>query len=446
MENLPKAFIERIKHQYPEQGDALLAALDLEPKTSIHLNGAKSDHVFFQGERVPWFNQGLILDERPSFTLDPFFHAGCYYPQESSSMFVHHIAEILIAHHRDATCLDLCASPGGKSLLLASILNKDGLLISNEISKTRNHILCENISRWSSGNVLVTQSSSDKFSELHDFFDLVLVDAPCSGEGMFRKDHAARNEWNESSATHCSLRQKNILHDIGPSIKEGGYLIYSTCTFAPEENEHQCHELIASGDWESVDIPTSEHWGIQIIHGDGYRAYQFLPHRVQGEGFFVAVFRKKSGGKFGRLHTTKVFRSCHRSESDLVKTMVRNAGNLIVTPDQRIFSSPVSAEQLNSLASKLYFTMPGIELGMVLKGQFIPAHALALSDLLRDDVQSAEVSKEEALSYLRGENISIDFQSGYCLIQYQTHPLGWVKALPNRANNYYPKEYRIRMR
>jgi 16S rRNA C967 or C1407 C5-methylase (RsmB/RsmF family)/NOL1/NOP2/fmu family ribosome biogenesis protein len=446
MEKLPSGFIERIKFQFPTESEALLASLEDEPKTSIHLHPWKDLDESFVGQTVPWFSRGLILNTRPSFTLDPLFHAGCFYPQESSSMFVNHILTQVFDSNEGLRCLDLCASPGGKSLLISSFLGKGSFLISNEINKTRNQILQENLIKWSAVNTVVTQSAPEKFSALSGYFDLVLTDAPCSGEGMFRKDHAARKEWNIGSAEQCAVRQRTILEDISPAVKEGGILIYSTCTFAEEENERQCEELILTSEWESIEVAIDPSWQIDEIVGKGFKAYRFFPHRIPGEGFFVAVFRKIATTNRSSIHDTKVFRSINRAESDTLDKFVWNKEHLMVGRDEVVYSSPIQLSELNKLASSIYFSMPGIEMGRILRDDFIPAHALALSPLLAMEVNKYEVDLDEALAYLRGDGITPPELTGWCVVQYKTHPLGWVKSLKNRVNNYYPKEYRIRMR
>ena len=185
---LPEEFISRIKAQMPAEADALIASLDFPVQTSVMLNTEKRTDVFEREVHVAWCPNGRILKERPSFTLDPLFHAGCYYPQESSSMFLHHVLRNIEFDNEKLFALDLCASPGGKSIVLSSFLKDNGILISNEIQKSRNYILLENLTKWGTTNTLVTCNDSVAFGSLPGLFDLILVDAPCSGEGMFRKD------------------------------------------------------------------------------------------------------------------------------------------------------------------------------------------------------------------------------------------------------------------
>ncbi|MGZ3814731.1 MAG: hypothetical protein ACXVJN_23130 [Mucilaginibacter sp.] len=207
-----------------------------ESPTSIRLNPFKISSI--KGDsRVPWCNEGFYLDSRPSFTFDPLFHAGCYYVQEASSMFIDHILHYINKDSDGIKVLDLCAAPGGKSTLINSALKSNDLLVANEIIKTRVPVLTDNLTRWGTSNSIVTNNDPKDFGRLKGFFDIILVDAPCSGSGMFRKDPAAMNEWSEANVNLCHQRQERILADIYPSLKEDGYLIYSTCSYSVEENE-----------------------------------------------------------------------------------------------------------------------------------------------------------------------------------------------------------------
>ncbi len=441
---LPSDFVHRIKTQFPDDADLMLASLDEESKTSIHIHPQKGQQISFDGSDVPWFERGRVLMERPSFTLDPLFHAGCYYSQESSSMFLHHVLQQLFGENRNLTCLDLCAAPGGKSILISSFLKNQGRLISNEIIRTRNSILRENLIKWGVDNTIVTCNDPSDFTELTQYFDCVVTDAPCSGEGMFRKDLASRNEWSISNVQLCSSRQRRILEDIAPCIKVGGYLIYSTCTFAPQENEEQMEQLIATGMFEEVKIPVQHDWNLlQLKHG-----LQFLPHKVQGEGFFIAVLRKTSATEENHRSKAKpVFSNISKAEKQRIGAIADiKERTLLRTTREDIYASPFDIEELNQLVNHLYITMPGVELGEFIKDEFAPAHALALSRFQLHDVPTIDVDETTALQYLRGEALQTQGPKGRALISYLNSPLGWIKLLGNRANNNYPKEWRIRMR
>ena len=282
--NLPPIFIERTKAILKEEYPAFENALQQLAPTSIRIND-KMDYMP-SAEKVAWCDKGYYLNERPLFTADPLFHAGVYYVQEASSMFLSQVVE---QHFPDAdTVLDLCAAPGGKSTLLSQYLHRNCLLVSNEIVRNRAYILAENLAKWGNQNTLVTNNDPADFSALNNFFDAVVVDAPCSGEGMFRKDAGAIDEWSLSNVELCAERQKKILTDVWDALKPEGILVYSTCTYNREENEDNvawmCRELDA--ELLKVDLHGNEN----IVESDfGYR---FFPHRTKGEGFFIAVVRK----------------------------------------------------------------------------------------------------------------------------------------------------------
>lgn len=444
MHSLPEHFIARIRTQFTEDGEQLLASLDNDAKTSVHLHPWKSSNSFEDDVTVPWFKSGRILKKRPSFTLDPLFHAGCYYPQESSSMFLYYVLEQLFHDNRAITCLDLCAAPGGKSILISSFLSGQGRLISNEIIRTRNSVLRENLTKWGVDNVVVTCNDPEDFSSITNYFDCVITDAPCSGEGMFRKDAASRNEWSEDNVRLCASRQKRIIEDITPSLKTGGFLIYSTCTFAPQENELQIQTLIDSGEYESVELSVPKEWNIHVLKN----GLQFLPHRVEGEGFFISVLRKTATtSRSFRLREKPSFGVISKAEKQQIESTINSKGlQLLRTSQGNIYASAFSVEELNALTNHLYFTMPGTEIGEFIKNEIIPAHAIALSSFKMKDVQRIDVDETIALQYLRGESLMINGNKGKALITYKNIPLGWIKILGNRANNNYPKEWRIRMR
>ncbi len=447
-ESFPKDFTDRIAIQFGTEHEQLLASLQEEPATSIHLHKRKKSDRFAHEQVVRWFENGRVLNERPSFTLDPLFHAGCYYPQESSSMFLHQAMTQLFGGQTNLLALDLCAAPGGKSILISSFLGNNGRLISNEVIKQRNAVLRENLTKWGCTNTIVTCNDPVQFSTLTSYFDCIVVDAPCSGEGMFRKDKKARAEWSKSNVEHCSVRQKRIVHDVLPSLKEGGYLIYSTCTFSAEENELNCKKWIAQGELECVSLQLEKEWNIHEIKTDGVIAYQFLPHKTSGEGFFLCVMKKLSGIKsHAQKRSKQIFSSATKNELNTLPNWINIQNESIIKSNLNDhYASCFSAEELNDLCVSLYITMPGVELGKFLRTDFVPAHPLALSALISISHLSVALDLENSLKYLRGENIPINAPQGWYLVTHQTHPLGWVKVLERRVNNYYPKEWRIRMR
>ncbi len=446
--NLPSEFVARIQSQFGQESEEMLGAFDRDPRTSIHVNSNKIAPEFQDSHEVPWYKMGRELASRPSFTLDPSFHAGAYYPQESSSMFLMEVLRQTCSEFESPRILDLCAAPGGKSILISTFLKDKGVLISNEVIKQRNAVLRENLVKWGASNTVVTSSDAERFAELESFFDCIVVDAPCSGEGMFRKDPDARNEWSKDNVALCSARQKRIVHEVSESLKPGGILIYSTCTFAPEENELNLVEWTRDGSFESVQLELDAHWGIQEIDYEGAIGYRFLPHKISGEGFFIAALRKKSEAEHGRkVRPREIFETISKKETVLIPEYILSKGfDLVKAHDGSVYACPMSSGKLNELATHVYVTMPGVELGKFMNTDFVPAHALALSPLLKYSKESIELNEADALNYLRGEAIQVEGAQGWSLVTYQQNVLGWIKVLSNRINNYYPKEWRIRMK
>ncbi|GAB3814418.1 hypothetical protein GCM10028895_07510 [Pontibacter rugosus] len=233
---------------------------------------------------------GILPTRTSFFTLDPLLHAGAYYVQEASSMFLEQALKQSIDLDESLHVLDLCGAPGGKSTHLASLISKDSLLVANEVIRSRASILAENVTKWGSGNVLVTSNDPREFSRLPDFFDVMVIDAPCSGEGMFRKDHAAVGEWSEENVNLCAQRQQRILMDVWDALKPGGLLIYSTCTWNEKENEENIAWLAAQEGVESIKLEVQPEWGIIPTQLNGLEGYRFYPHRVQGEGFLWLLY------------------------------------------------------------------------------------------------------------------------------------------------------------
>lgn len=280
----------------PEEGRALCEALEGPAPTSVRLHPQRPCR-WSGAEAVPWSPAGRYLTERPSFTLDPAFHAGAYYVQEASSQFLAHVlAGEEVAGKR---ILDLCAAPGGKTTLYASLAGSDGLVVANEVNRQRAAVLADNVRKWGLGNVAVTVNEPAQIAVLEGWFDIVAVDAPCSGEGMFRKIPEARDEWSENNVKICAVRQAEILREAWKTLRPGGLLIYSTCTFNRLENEGSLEGLLAEAGEEIVestafDCPPA--WGVVCGRVGPFRTFRFYPHRTRGEGFFAAVARKVSDG------------------------------------------------------------------------------------------------------------------------------------------------------
>lgn len=425
-----------------------------EAPTSIRINPFKPA-TLKTGEKVAWCNEGYYLDERPSFTFDPLFHAGCYYVQEASSMFIGHILNYIKPKDNPVNILDLCAAPGGKSTLLNSAMNADDLLVANEIIKTRVPILADNLTRWGTANTIITNNDPKDFSRVKSFFDIVLVDAPCSGSGMFRKDPAAMEEWSEANVNLCHQRQERILADVYPALKQDGYLIYSTCSYSHQENEDILDWLCSEFDMESVRIPMVQQahhdndWGIVETQSPNEKAwgYRFYPGKVKGEGLFAACLKKKDDS--GELQSFKNNNNqkVPAAELDLVKKYINNPASyyFFKVNDEWLAINQQHKQSLQLLQRHLYIKKSGVRIGQVMGKDLIPDHELALSTIInKEAVLQTSLNYNEAILFLRRENLQLNTNNkGWSLMTYEGMPLGWAKLLPNRINNYYPKELRI---
>jgi 16S rRNA C967 or C1407 C5-methylase (RsmB/RsmF family)/NOL1/NOP2/fmu family ribosome biogenesis protein len=419
------------------EAEAFFQSLSEPPNISIVLNPRKSAGHPKEGTLVPWHPQGRYLAERPSFVSDPHYHAGAYYSQEASSMLVHAIVSSLPLPAAPF-CLDLCAAPGGKSLAILEAIAEQGFLISNEVIRARTRILIENLSKWGRVNWLPASAHPSVWSKQESLFDLILVDAPCSGEGMFRKEPKALSEWSEDNVTFCAQRQSSILTDVAPCLKEGGFLIYSTCTYSEVENEAMVEQMKAMG-LTPFESSLPEEWGFVSI---GNYAFQAYPHRVNGEGFFLTVFKRE-----GTLETG-TFDELSESESQLGALAVK------VPPGYRIdqegdnvnlYSSEFE-EEIESLSQGRVLRGKGLILGTYKGKDFIPSQALAMSGLC-PGASRVELVHGEAIRFLRRETFPIQVEKdGWYLMEYEGSVLGWAKVAAGRMKNHYPKEWMIRKR
>jgi 16S rRNA C967 or C1407 C5-methylase (RsmB/RsmF family)/NOL1/NOP2/fmu family ribosome biogenesis protein len=443
----PEGFIQRIRTQKYIDAEALLQALEEPSPVSIRLNPSKRNKKPLYSEPVPWCETGHYLAKRPSYTLDPLFHSGCYYPQEASGMFLEQVYRQKISKHEDIRILDLCGAPGGKSTHLSSLIGRNSLLVSNEVIRSRVSILTENISKWGVSNIIVTQNDPSFFGKLTGFFDIIFVDAPCSGEGMFRDD-VARREWSENNALLCSERQKRILMNIWPALKEDGILIYTTCTFNPNENEHNIKWLIEQqkAETEKLDITSSN--GIEEIDYQGSTGYGFYPGRIKGEGFFLSVIRKleSTGNNQVKFMKFNIRNTC-REDLKMVSNWTLFSEESIVRIGDEIYNLPLNIEEFGYLSRNLRIVMPGTKICSVRKKDYLPSHELALSDGLKKEAFPVlELDYNNAIAYLKRENIAApDIPVGWFIAAYNRIPLGFAKNIGSRINNYYPVNRRIRM-
>ena len=408
---LPEEFINMLPRG---ERDALLAALATEPEVSIRFNSKAPDTENLVLEslecradgRVLWMDDAVYLDHRPQFTMDPLLHQGCYYVQEASSMFLAHALKRCVSG--PVRALDLCAAPGGKSTLLAGLLPEGSLLISNEIQRSRAQILAENMVKWGRPGVMVTCNTPKQIGESSLMFDLIAVDAPCSGEGMFRKDEGAVRDWSLKNVEMCASRQRAIIEDIWPALKPGGHMIYSTCTFNRQEDEDNVRWVMERFGAEVVDLNPDPEWNILgSLTDDNLPVYHFMQHRTRGEGFFLCLLRKPEGsnvalkGRPFKADSSKIPAECRKWVVDGLEFYIKN---------ESIFALPSDlADDMWQAGQELYALVPGIEVAVMKGRDWVPAHGLAMSTALNRSVfDTVEVTRQQALAYLHCDAIRLD--------------------------------------
>ncbi|MEO6252218.1 MAG: RNA methyltransferase [Ferruginibacter sp.] len=468
MNSLPKELIQSLQSIKGFNEEAFKAAHESGSQiTSVRINPFKLPESKIPplggGGAVPWSSNGYYLPQRPSFTLDPLFHAGAYYVQEASSMFVEEVLKQTVDLTKPLKILDLCAAPGGKSTLIQSVISKESLLLSNEVIKTRVNVLSENITKWGAVNTIVTNNDPADFKRLQNYFDVIVVDAPCSGSGLFRKDPDAIEEWSEKNVNLCAQRQQRILSDVFSSLKEGGVLIYSTCSYSQQEDEEISDWLVKQFAVSSLQLAIEASWGIVETISEKEKAYgyRFYPDRVKGEGFFIAAFKKGFSGIEG-YGEVKIKKSKIKSQKSKVKSKkkdiltdkegeglrpyLENVSDLFfIKQNEELIAMPIHLENdLAVIQSSLYIKKAGVKLGTMIRNELIPAHDLAVSTIINNNIPVIDVDMETALQYLRKEELKIQSGTkGWVLLTHQHLPIGWIKVMPNRINNYYPAAWRI---
>lgn len=420
-------------------------ALDEEPVVSVRYN-ARKHFACGSLSKVPWASNGYYLESRPAFTADPLFHAGCYYVQEASSMFIEQVVKRYVS--APVKALDLCAAPGGKSTHLLSLLPEGSMLVSNEPMPLRAQVLAENVIKWGCPASMVTKNMPADFARFENCFDLVLVDAPCSGEGMFRKEPKAVEQWSVSNVEMCAERQREILADIWPSLRPGGLLIYSTCTFNREENEDNVRWISENLGAEYLEADMPE--GVEItgsLAGDDIPAYRFIPGMTAGEGFFMAALRKNGDSPAAQPRQARWQKAAAKQTAEAGKWIETPERFEFVSDDDRLVALPKEhASMMMALKQKLNVLHYGLPVAEVKNGKMLPLHQLAMSLFLRKEAfRTVEVELEQALAYLHREALVFSSEPlGHLLLTYKGVPIGFVKNVGNRANNLYPAEWRIR--
>ena len=419
-----------------------------EQITSVRINPAKwsiDDHLrhspFTIHSKIEWAGAGYYLNFRPSFTFDPLFHAGTYYVQEASSMFLEQALKQTVDLTKPLKVLDLCAAPGGKSTHIQSLISGESLLVSNEVIRSRANVLKDNIIKWGCENVVVTNNDPKDFSRLEDYFDVIVVDAPCSGSGLFRRDTDAIDEWSENNVQLCSQRQQRILADVFPALKKDGILIYSTCSYSAQEDEDITRWIQEEFAMLNIQLSVENDLGV-IESGGGYR---FWPDKVKGEGFFIACFQKKDGETDSSYRAKNKPEQTNKKEIELLEKWVSNEDRAFVKHLNTVYAWPdLHVADFSFLLEQLRVIYSGVLVGELMRDKLVPDHALAMSNIMPGIVPRAELDYEQAIKYLQRKDLEVVIDNkGWQLAGYKNHSLGWMNVLPNRINNYYPKELRI---
>ena len=443
---LPAKFVERVLCDLGEaEGRALCAALDGVPPVSVRINPVKAapgalPALEIAGQ-VPWCRDGRYLAVRPSFTLDPDFHAGAYYVQEASSQFVGYLLEGV--RTEGARILDLCAAPGGKTTLYASLAGPGGLVVANEIDRRRAAVLADNVRKWGTGNVAVTTCEPRMLGDFEAWFDIVAVDAPCSGEGMFRKEEAAVTDWTEDTNAICANRQLEILTSAAAMLRPGGRLVYSTCTFSPVENEGVISDFL----WKNPDFsvekpdvpffsPGRPDWVANPAPGLE-KTFRLWPHKLLGEGHYAAVLRR-AGDEAPAVLPPEPAARCPQELTDFcARTGAALPEGKLLRFGDVCYLVPQALPEVKGLR----VLRAGLELGAVLKNRFAPAHAWALWLETLESSVSLEESDPLLARYLSGDVLPSD-KRGWTLVQADGLSLGWAKGDGSQLKNHYPKALR----
>lgn len=455
-----------------EEYTKLAEAINGQSPTSIRINRDKisDEEIDYtkDAEKVSWCENGYYLNERPQFTFDPLLHAGCYYVQEASSMFLSHILKQHFQKDNGTpiVALDLCAAPGGKSTLTMSMLPKGSLLFANEVMRQRANILAENLIKWGYPNCIVTNSFAKDFQPLGPIFDLIICDAPCSGEGMFRKDPASIDEWSLDNVETCWKRQREIAQDIWPTLKDDALFIYSTCTYNPHEDEETVEWIADNLGAEILSCNPNKEWGLTD------KNTHFFPSKSRGEGFFISVLRKKTrecqdaesddyNNSYTLANSSKKNkkkdkgskngnnRNSTKKTPQEINAWIKDSNQFTIYQEDETFHAfPTTyTDLLEQARQTVRVVHAGIDIATIKGKNLQPCHSLALSNSLnREAFVTHEIDYNQAIAYLRTESIQLDadVKVGYVLITFKGHPLGFVKNIGSRANNLYPSEWKIK--
>jgi 16S rRNA C967 or C1407 C5-methylase (RsmB/RsmF family)/NOL1/NOP2/fmu family ribosome biogenesis protein len=444
---LPDQFVQRMKLQLGNEADAFLASLENSPAISIRLHHLKGRSSFELKERIPWCDTGFYLKSRPFFHLDPHWHGGAYYVQEASSMILDHVINQLHLEERSRIWLDLCAAPGGKTGILAKHMGESDILIANEVVNQRRSILRENLVKAGYLNTFISGEPASSFRE--PLADFILIDAPCAGEGMMRKDPEAIRQWAPSLVQSCSVLQRQIVLEAVHALKHDGYLVYSTCSYSMAENMENIKHFVDKHRLKSVSLSFPEEWNIMKLESDSVFGYQLYPHRLKGEGLFIAVLQKNQDDEQQRAK--------YSSSWNMFDNVPEWLGSHLSNPSSyKVRKNSLQHEFIlgaaSSNANQVLRQLPRAELivgaGESKGKDFIPSHVLAMAKLQHQSYKTIDLDESAALDYLERSINSLPpvDQPGWYLLQYDQTVLGWAKAIEKGWKNHYPMNWRLRDR
>lgn len=455
---LPEGFKAKMRGEIGEKrAEILFPALYGDPETSLRVNVRKptSEPLYPNMSPVPWCTSGHYLSARPSFTSNPLLHAGVFYVQDASSMVYENVVRSLVSESAVTVC-DLCAAPGGKTTAIMNALPDGSVILANEFTSSRANILKENLCKYGYPDVILTNADTGRLAVMKEKFDIVAIDAPCSGEGMMRKEETARSQWSEGLIQQCVALQREIIANGIDMLKPGGYLIYSTCTFNTSEDESNAYWIAETFNLEPINTGLAGQYGIQGEVTGSIPCLRFMPGFTRGEGLFVAIFQKPDTAlrQYPSLHINKKKGKKSDKTSDkyekqaieTAKSWISGDFEILIHDGHLLALSPQTANLLDAIPKGVRIMSAGVEVGEIKGKDLIPAHSLAMSTAMEHPFPEVELATEDALRFLSKEAIVLPegIPKGYVTVTFHGHRLGFVKNLGNRSNNIYPSEYKIR--
>ena len=443
-------FKEHLEKYLPKQEiDKLINSFNDKEQKALYLNTEKMSNEQFE-ELFPLVKKHPIVENAYLYDKDvydfgklDYFDLGVYYIQEPSAMLVSYF----LNPNENDLVLDLCAAPGGKTTTAISALPQGSMVVANEIVNARARVLCENLQKWGAPRCVVTCNAPHHFGRLSHFFDVVAADVPCSGEGMMRKDEQARRQWSPALVKQCADLQRSIIADVWDALRPGGLLIYSTCTYNTLENEQMLAWMVQEYGAEPVAVPVPEQWHIHPAIEGNLPCYRFMPHRTEGEGLFMAVLRKpEAPRKEVRLKKAKATKAKPLPVPKEVRCRLKDADHFdFSVVNDEVVALPADMAPIMPAFTDLNVMHMGVNVGAIKGKNCVPSHSLALSSALNPAAfPTCEVDYLAAMAFLRGEALSLpQAPRGYVLLTYHSQPIGFVNNLGNRANNLYPKAWRV---